>query len=196
MNWLELTGVALGVLYLYWEYHASTWLWIASIAMPAIYLGVYYDAGLYADFGINIYYIIASIYGLICWLSSRNHKTKDDEPREDAKITNTPCKLYLPMTAAFVIIFIVLGFILSRFTDSTVPWADSFTTSLSIVAMWMLAKKYLEQWLVWIAADIGCSILYAYKGLWLTGCLYLAYAVVAIFGYIKWKRLMKNEHNI
>ena len=84
----------------------------------------------------------------------------------------------------------MIWYILSRFTDSTVPCADAFTTALSIVAMWMLARKFVEQWLVWIAADIACAVLYAYKGLWFTGGLYLAYAVVAVFGYHKWKHLM------
>ncbi|MDE6048188.1 MAG: nicotinamide riboside transporter PnuC, partial [Paramuribaculum sp.] len=88
---------------------------------------------------------------------------------------------------------IAVGYILDRFTDSTVPWADGFTTALSIVAMWMLARKYVEQWIVWIAADIACAILYAYKGLWFTGSLYLVYAVIAVFGYSKWKRLMGDK---
>ncbi|MDE6395992.1 MAG: nicotinamide riboside transporter PnuC [Muribaculaceae bacterium] len=187
MNYLEILGTALGVLYLYLEYKASAWLWIASILMPATYLVVYYDAGLYADFGISIYYIIASVYGLVCWL----HKSNKDNS-EPLKISHTPNSFLLPLLPVFLGIFLVLGYILSHFTDSNVPWADAFTTALSIVAMWMLARKYVEQWLVWIAADVACALLYVYKDLWFTGALYLAYAVVAVFGYIKWKRLMNK----
>ena len=91
-----------------------------------------------------------------------------------------------------MILLVAIDYILTGYTDSTVPWADAFTTALSIVAMWMLARKYLEQWLVWIAADVACAALYAYKGLWFTGGLYLAYAVIAVFGFRKWKVLM-NE---
>ena len=187
MNYLEIAGTAVGIIYLWLEYRASAWLWLASIVMPAIYIGVYYEAGLYADLGISIYYILASLYGVACWLWGK------DGYANDLVITRTPCRIYLPLAIIFSTIFIAVGYILSRFTDSTVPWADGFTTALSIVAMWMLARKYVEQWIVWIAADIACAILYAYKGLWFTGSLYLVYAVIAVFGYSKWKRLMGDK---
>ncbi|MDE5835967.1 MAG: nicotinamide riboside transporter PnuC [Paramuribaculum sp.] len=186
MNYLEIAGTIVGVLYLWLEYRASTWLWLASIVMPALYIGVYYQAGLYADLGISIYYIIASVYGAVCWL--RGHGARENNGR----ISYTPKRIVVPLMCISATIFIVIGYILSRYTDSTVPWADAFTTALSIVAMWMLARKYLEQWLVWIAADVACAVLYAYKGLWFTGGLYLAYTVIAVFGFRKWKVLM-NE---
>lgn len=192
MNYLEIIGTALGLLYLWLEYRASAWLWVASIAMPAIYLVVYYRAGLYADLGISIYYILASVYGLICWLSHRTDaKATADDPQ--LGITRTPRRQYAPLALTFIAIFAAIGFILSRYTDSTVPWADAFTTALSIVAMWMLARKYVEQWLVWIAADVACAALYAYKGLWFTGALYALYAAIAVLGYHKWKRLMTTH---
>lgn len=198
MNYLEIVGTLIGVLYLYWEYKASAWLWLASIAMPAIYLKVYYDAGLYADLGISIYYIIASIYGLICWMIARrsvSSAVNNDTISTDNEIGNIPRSKIIWGTVAFVIVFIIIGEILSRFTDSTVPWADAFTTALSIVAMWMLAKKYVEQWLVWIVADVALVVLYAYKDLWFTAALYLAYAIIAVLGYRKWKLMMYKNGN-
>ncbi len=187
MNYLEVLGTAIGLAYLYLEYKASAWLWVASIAMPAIYLAVYYDAGLYADFAISIYYILASIYGMFCWLKGRGCV---DASGEALKITHMPKPIYATLSVLSSMIFVLIGCVLDRFTDSTVPWADAFTTALSIVAMWMLARKYVEQWLVWIVADMACSILYVYKDLWFTAGLYLVYAVIAVFGYRKWKRLM------
>lgn len=188
MNYLEILGTLLGIVYLYLEYKASAWLWVASIAMPAIYLVVYYEAGLYADFGISIYYILASIYGLFCWIKGKGNNSKGED--EELKVSHTPRSVLIPIAVICGVLFLVIGLILSRFTDSTVPWADAMTTALSIVAMWMLARKYLEQWLVWILANVGCAVLYAYKDLWVTGGLYLAYAVVAVFGYREWKRNM------
>ncbi len=188
MNWLEILGTIVGVVYLYLEYRASVWLWVASIVMPAIYLFVYYDAGLYADFGISIYYLVASIYGLVCWL--KGHRKEGKEDTENIKIVHTPVAAYGWLLGIIVLLFLLIGYILREFTDSTVPWADAFTTALSIVAMWMLAKKYLEQWLIWIVADVACAALYGYKGLWFTAGLYAAYAVIAVFGYRKWRQLM------
>lgn len=186
MEWLEVAGTVVGLVYLWLEYRASAWLWVASIAMPAIYLVVYYEAGLYADLGISVYYILASVYGLLCWLRGGSAVSESDS----RTISVTPRSVYLPVTLIFLVVFVVIGYILSRFTDSTVPWADAFTTALSIIAMWMLARKYVEQWLVWIVADVTCAGLYVYKDLWFTGGLYLLYAIIAVFGYRKWKRLM------
>lgn len=185
MNYLEIIGTALGIVYLWLEYRASAWLWLVSIAMPAIYIGVYYQAGLYADLGISIYYIIASLYGAACWLSGK------EGSKSGLKISHTPKSAWMPLLLVFLLLLVGIAYILNHYTDSTVPWADAFTTALSIVAMWMLARKYVEQWLIWIAADAACAGLYIYKDLWFTGGLYLAYAVVAAFGYRKWKELME-----
>lgn len=191
MDYLEIIGTAIGIVYLYLEYKANVWVWVASIAMPAVYLSVYWNAGLYADFGISIYYLLASIYGLYCWLRGRNRQ--DGEDISPLRIQNFPKTLYPRVIIVFSLLFILIGYTLQNFTDSTVPWADAFTTALSIIAMWMLAKKYVEQWLVWIVADLACAVLYVYKDLWFTGALYLAYAVIAVFGYRKWKRIMAQE---
>lgn len=188
MDYLELTAAELGLVYLYFEYRASAWLWVPSILMPALYLGVFYEAGLYADLAINVYYIVASVYGLACWLRGAKGGADTSTP-----ITRTPRRLAWPLVGAGVAVFVVTGLVLSRLTDSTVPWADAFTTALSVVALWMLARKYVEQWLVWIAADAACAALYAYKGLWPTAVLYLLYTVIAVAGYRKWKAICAGE---
>lgn len=193
MNYLEIAGVAIGLLYLYLEYHANVWLWIVGVIMPAIYIFVYYDAGLYADMWISVYYILASVYGLIVWI--RKHSASGQTPqgvaeKESAQgIKSMPRRYYLWIGLIIMALTLGIGMALSRLTDSTVPWADGFTTALSIVAMWMLAKKYTQQWLMWIAADLASSALYIYKDLWLTSGLYLLYAIIAYFGYKRWKKI-------
>lgn len=101
-------------------------------------------------------------------------------------------KYYLPLLAVFLIAFVGIGKILIEYTDSDVPWWDSFTTALSIVGMWMLARKHIEQWLTWILVDIVSCGLYIYKEIYFTSALYGIYAIVAIFGYMKWKELMAS----
>ncbi len=184
MNYLELVGTIIGLIYLWLEYKASVWLWAASIVMPAVYIVIYYRAGLYADMGINIYYILASVYGVVCWLRGNTGEKKE------LPVTHTPKRLYIPLTCIAAILTVIIAQILIRFTDSNVPWADAFTTALSIVAMWMLAKKYAEQWLAWILVDVVSTILYVYKGLFFTSGLYLLYTVIAYIGYLKWKRMI------
>lgn len=183
---LEILGFSLGLLYLWWEYHADARVWLASMVMPAISMWIYFSKGIYADFGINIYYLAMAIYGYVIW--RKGGDKKENKPRT---ITHTPLWALGVVVAATAILWAALAWFLSHYTDSTVPVTDAFTTSLSIVATWMLARKYAEQWLAWIIVDAVCVCLYAYKGLIFYPILYAAYTIVAFFGYRKWLRLMK-----
>lgn len=206
---LEIIGTFVGLIYLWLEYRASIYLWIAGIIMPAIYLVVYYKAGLYADVGINIYYLLAAIYGWIVWRYGNHLKqyfrrkklgmdvetvTIDNNPEEksdeELPITKVSLRKLPILTVAFSLAFISIALLLIHYTDSTVPWWDSFITALSIIGMWMLARKYIEQWLIWIVVDAISAALYLYKGLEFTAGLYAIYTIIAIFGYFKWKKLM------
>lgn len=187
MDYLELSGALIGLLYLWLEYRASIYLWIVGVIMPSIYLLVYFKAGLYADFGISIYYLLVAAYGWMMW---RRNQDKEEPP-----ITRMPLRLYLPLTAICILSLLLIAWLLIGFTDSSVPWSDSFTTALSMVGMWMLARKYIEQWIVWIAVDVVSCILYFYKELPFTAILYGIYAVIAIFGYTHWKSMMNPQTN-
>lgn len=189
---LEILGVITGIVYLWLEYKASIYLWIAGIIMPAIYIFVYYNAGLYADFGINIYYLVIALYGWVAWKTGFT-LFGGRKPKKELRISHTPRAAWVKAAVAFVAALLLIAYVLINHTDSTVPWSDSFTTALSIVGMWMLARKYIEQWWVWCVVDVACSALYIYKGLHFTAVLYAVYAIISIFGYFKWKKLMLNE---
>lgn len=190
---LEILGVITGVIYLWLEYRASIYLWITGIIMPAIYIFVYYEAGLYADFGINIYYLLIALYGWFAWKTGFTLFGKKGTTEQELPISRTPRSAWLWVTAAYIIAQLFIAWLLINYTDSTVPWADSFTTALSIVGMWMLARKYIEQWWVWCIVDVASSALYIYKGLNFTATLYAVYAIISIFGYYKWKRMMNHD---
>ena len=183
---LEILGFTIGVLYLWWEYKADSKVWIASVIMPAISMWIYFRKGLYADFAINIYYLLIAIYGFLTWTRGISKNNKKPLP-----ITHASKMVWGGATVSCVLLWYLIWWILFHFTDSTVPVADAFTTALSIVGLWMMARKYAEQWLVWLVVDIVCSILYFYKEIPFYGVLYAVYSVIAIFGYRKWLRLMK-----
>lgn len=189
MDYLEIIGTIIGLVYLWLEYHASIYLWIASVVMPIVYTFIFFDAGLYADMGIQIYYVLASVYGFICWKWAISRNTKESAT-ETLKIAHTPRRLIMPLSIVCTILTFAIAFILISFTDSNVPWWDSVTTSLSIVAMWLMARKYIEQWWVWLVVDVVSAGVYIYKDLYFTAGLYALYAVIAYFGYKKWKELM------
>jgi len=184
---VEILGTIVGLVYLYLEYKASIWLWLTGIIMPAIYIFVYYQAGLYADFGINIYYLLAAVYGWLMWTFGRQKDARE------LPITHVPLRKLMGYVLLFLVAWGFIYWVLISFTDSNVPVLDSFTTSLSIVGMLMLANKYVEQWVSWIAVDAVSAGLYIYKGLYFTAILYAFYAIIAVFGYFKWLRLINNE---
>jgi len=187
---LDMLGCIVGLIYIYQEYKASIWLWLTGIIMPVIYMFVYYEAGLYADFGMQIYYTLAAIYGFLYWKFGRK------KGAEEIPITRYPRRLILPSLLVFLLLWAALYTILIKFTNSTVPVLDSFGNALSFIGLWALAKKYIEQWLFWIVVDIICTILYVYKGIPFKAGLYGLYVVIAILGWFKWKRMMLNQQNI
>ena len=96
----------------------------------------------------------------------------------------------LPSAAALLLLWFGIWWMLTHWTNSTVPVADAFTTALSIVAMWMLAQKYLEQWLLWIIVNVVSTALYFWKGLYPTAILFIVYVIVAVLGYFRWRNEM------
>lgn len=180
---LQIVGVILGLLYLWLEYRANIWLWIVGAIMPCVHCALYYQSGLYADCAMQGYYILAGLYGLIVWLMG---KKRTENP---LKISHTPLRLVVPLIVVYLALHAAIYYILVEFTDSTVPFWDSMTTALSMVAMWLLSRKYIEQWLVWFVVDAITVGLYLYKGIPLTAVLYTLYTALAIVGYLRWKKI-------
>lgn len=189
-QYIELIGTIVGLIYLLLEYRASIYMWLVGIIMPAIYIYIYYSAGLYANFGINIYYLLAAIYGYLSWQGLLGKKGQD----ESFSITRTPKRGWCIAGVMYVVAQAFITWLLINYTDSATPIMDAFTTALSIVGMWMLARGYIEQWWTWCVVDLASSALYWHTGLHFTAGLYLVYAIVAVFGYMKWKSMINNEH--
>lgn len=189
---LDVVGTVIGLVYIYQEYKASIWLWLTGLIMPIVYTFVYYEAKLYADFGMQIYYILAAVYGFLYWQFGRKKKENIEVP-----ITRFPKQKILPTLFIFLLLWGAIYYVLITFTNSNVPVLDSFGNVLSIVGLWALAKKYIEQWWIWVVADIELSALYIYKNIPFTAGLYALYAIIAVAGFYKWKKMMKeNDENV
>ena len=183
---LELIGLIIGLLYLLLEYKANIWLWPVGVIMPIVYIIIFYQNKFYADMTFNVYYLFASIYGWYIWANSL-------EKTDKGLISHLPKKYIVGLSAIFVAIFAAIAFLLINFTDSEVPYGDSFTTTLSILAMWMLAHKYIEQWLLWIVVNAVTAVLYHTKELDITVILFIVNFFVSILGYVKWKKMMLEQ---
>jgi nicotinamide mononucleotide transporter len=139
----------------------------------------------------EIYYILAGIYGLIVWKKTKA-KSKDKRVSSSG-ISRTPLAVWVAIAGVYTVLHAAIYTILVNFTDSTVSFWDALTTALSVVAYWLLSRKFIEQWFVWLAVDIVCVGLYIHKDIPLTASLYALYSVLAIVGYLKWKRIMRAE---
>ena len=185
-HWLDIATTVLGLAYILLEYKASPWLWLVGFVMQALGIVLYYQKGIYADCAMEFYYLLMTVYGYWRWV--KGSKTKQELP-----IRHFPRRLVLLWTGIIAGIWAVIYWLLVTYTNSNVPLADGFTTALSLVGIWALAHKYLEQWFIWIAVDIVTCGLYFYKGIPFKGSLYGLYVIIAVFGYFKWKRLMNAD---
>jgi len=192
-NKIELLGAVLGILYIFFSIRQHILTWPTGLLTSLLYTIVFFQSGFYADMGLQVYYVAISLYGWYYWL--KGGKTVTKAGKKQVAVTKTPRIILFYSLLVTIAIYGVLLYILLHFTDSTVPYMDSLTTALSITATWMLAKKYIEHWLIWIFVDIFSAGLYVYKELWPTVILFIVYTVMAVLGYREWKKdlIRKNE---
>ncbi len=186
-NPLDIAGAVLGLLYLYLEVKENAWMWIVGLFMPAIYVIVLYQKGIYADCGMELYYFLAGVYGLWYWMRGGRRKGRVLE------ISHASWRPGARLFVLSVLLWAAISAFLVRFTDSSVPYIDGFTTALSVVALWMLSRKYIEQWWVWFVVDAVSAGLYIYKGIYGRALLYAVYTVMAVYGYYAWKGKLRQK---
>lgn len=187
-NYIELLGAILGFAYIFYSIRQSILTWPIGLLTSALYVVVFFVSKLYADMGLQLYYVAISIYGWYEWI--RGDQALHIEP---VKVSRINAKLAVILSVVSFLLFLVIWYILKKFTDSPVPMADGFATALSIVATWMLARKILEHWLVWIFVDAFSVGLFFYKQLYPTVVLFIVYTIMAYIGYREWKRDFKQN---
>lgn len=199
---LEYFGVITGLLYLLLEIRQHKAMWIVGFLTSLVYVFVFFFSKIYADMGLNIYYVAISIYGFWKWAQT----SKTDNATSAASTTEKPASeailyrhitwpLFAGIILAITAIYAAIYYILHDFTDSPIPMGDAFTTSVGIVATWMLARRIIEHWIFWVVVNCVSVYLYYIRGLHPTMFLYLCYALLAIAGYITWKKkgIIANE---
>ncbi len=188
-NRIELLGAILGIIYIFFSIRQSILTWPTGLITSALYIVVFFQSKFYADMGLQVYYVLISIYGWYYWI--RGKKAENDSSVPVRQVNKT---LWIKLTGVTIILYFAILLVLLNFTDSDVPYMDSFTTALSITATWMLAKKYIEHWLIWIFVDLFSSGLYVYKNLWPTVILFLVYTFMAYFGFVEWRKDINKKY--
>ena len=186
MTWLEAIAVLLGVASVYYSMKENILVYPTGIISTLIYVWICLQVGLYADMGINAYYFAMSIYGWYLW----------SRPTQEGKtlpVTWLNTRGVVESLLLFFGSYALLAFILLRFTDSDVPYIDSFTTASAFVGMYLMAKKKVENWIAWIITDLVSVPLYFYKGLILTSFQFLLFTVLAALGLLAWIKSARNH---
>ncbi len=189
-NYIEVIGAIIGLVYLFLEIRQSIWLWPFGLATSALYIYIFFVSKFYADMGLQGYYVIISAYGWWHWLYGGKKEKIDSLP-----VSHLSLRLGVWLFLVSVAIFAAIAYFLVTHTDSPVPYGDAFTTAFSIVATWMLVRKILEMWWIWIVVNAVSLALYLHKGLYPTTVLFVFYTVMSFIGYLQWKRSMLKENN-
>ncbi|NUR35198.1 MAG: nicotinamide mononucleotide transporter [Gemmatimonadaceae bacterium] len=183
MSGLELAAALTGAISVWLSVRQNIWSWPTAIVNVVLYTVVFWDAKLYADMGLQVIYTVLSLYGWYQWLYGGAGRT-------ELRVTRTPPRVAAILTLIAAAGSALLGTLLRHTTDAALPFMDSFLSSTSLVAQWMMTKKLLENWLVWIAVDVLYVGMFLFKGLYLTAGLYAVFLGLAVRGYLDWRRSM------
>jgi nicotinamide mononucleotide transporter len=185
---LEYFGAITGLLYLFLEIKQHRAMWMVGIFSSLIYVYVFFVSKVYATMGLYCYNVIISMYGFSQW--GLQKQRQDGEPVSKGVILyRRLCwKLAGMILFSFVLINVFIYYILSHYTDSTVPAGDSVVTTIGVVATWMLARRIIEHWICWMVADALSIYIYYTLALYPTMFLHFCYTILAFVGYYTWKK--------
>jgi nicotinamide mononucleotide transporter len=180
---VELAAVALTLVAVYLTTRQVIWCWPVAIVSVVLYGVVFFDARLYADMGLQVLYLALAVYGWWAWLHG-------GEDHSELRVSRASRSLGLAVLAIGAVSGAVLGFLLQRWTDASLPFMDSALSAYSVLGQWMQTRKLLQAWLLWIAVDVFYVGMFVYKQLYLTAGLYAVFLYLAVLGYRNWKRSM------
>jgi nicotinamide mononucleotide transporter len=187
MTWLEIGAATFGVVSVWLSTRENIWSWPTAIVNVSLYAVVFFQARLYADMGLQVVYLLLSCYGWYEWLYGGAQRTELTVSRASRRLLGI-------LVVLNVATWVTLSFTLDRYTDAVLPWLDSLLTTTSLVAQWMMTRKILENWLVWIAVDIVYVPMFIARGLYPTALLYGIFLVLALMGYRDWKKSWLRTH--
>ncbi|MGX7687724.1 nicotinamide riboside transporter PnuC [Flectobacillus roseus] len=183
-NWIEVFGIVTSLIYVWLNIRQNIWSWFWAIVSSSVYGVVYFQSKLYSDMELQIVFIILGVYGWYQWLYGGANET-------ELPVSRMPKKYILICLAAGIAFTGVSGYLHAQ-TDASLPYLDSSLTAISLIASWMIAKKYLENWILWIVANLVYIGMYYVKDLHGTSILYALLLVMAIKGYFDWRKGMEG----
>ena len=187
VTWLEVVAFVLALANIACNVFEIHWGWPLTIVASALYAWLFYVSKLYGETGVNVFFAVAAVWGWWQWL--RGHRADSHSPLKIARLDRKGLAI---TSAAWVALWVACAMLLRAVTDSDVAWADGFVTAGSVVGTVLLARKFIENWPLWLIVNAASIALFAYKGLHLTVVLYVIFFILAIWGWFGWTKRLKS----
>lgn len=188
MSSLEIVAAVFGVISVFLSVRQNIWSWPTAIVNVGLYIIVFYESKLYADTGLQVIYVVLNAYGWYHWLYGGKNRTQ-------LPVSRTSSRLWLALIVIGTAGAAVVGTFLSHETDAALPYVDASTTSTSLVAQWMMTRKLLENWVIWVAVDVVYIGMYIYKSLYVTAVLYFIFLILSAMGFVQWRRSLRERES-
>ena len=185
MNSFEIVAAIFGVISVFLSVRQNIWSWPTAIVNVGMYIFVFFRSRLYADTGLQVVYVVLNFYGWYQWLYGGKNRT-------ELPVSRTSARLGALLVVIGAVSTALMGTFL-RHTADVLPYMDALTTSTSLVAQWMMTKKLLENWIIWVAVDVVYIGMYIYKDLYVTSALYAVFLILSVMGYLEWKRSLASS---
>jgi len=178
---LELVAVVFGIVSVFLSVRENIWSWPTALVNVSLFFALFFTSGLYSDMGLQVVYFSLSIYGWYEWLYGGAGRTA-------LKVSRTSQRVWTILAFAGVVVWAALGKLTSGLPGVSLPYVDAATTTTSLIAQWMMTRKLLENWTLWVIVDVAYIGMFLFKGLYLTALNYAVYLFLAVLGYRTWKR--------
>jgi nicotinamide mononucleotide transporter len=191
-SWLEYLAAISGVLSVWYSRKEHIWVYPTGLISTTLYIYISFKGGLFGEASVNFYYTVMSIYGWYLWAK------KDQQKQHVLQITYSSSREWAIQLAFFaityIILFVCLSYLKIDLAPQAIPWADAFASATAYTGMWLMARKKMESWYWWIATNMASIPLYFVKHFVITSLYYLILLILAIFGFIEWRKRF-NERN-
>ncbi len=183
MIWVEIVASFCGLLCVWLTVRQNIWCWPVGLIQVLLFIGIFYHARLYSDVILHVIYVFMQFYGWYHWLHGGQQQT-------ELQVSALTPRSLLGWGLLAVASTVCWGYAMANYTDAAAPYADAFIAAASLIAQWLLACKKLEAWYFWITVDLVAVVVYCLKNLYITTGLYSVFLVLAVIGFVQWKRTM------
>jgi nicotinamide mononucleotide transporter len=185
MQWIEWIAAIAGAVSVFLSAREKIWSWPTALVNVSLYTWIFWRSGLYSDMGLQVVYFGLSLYGWYQWLYGGAQHTR-------LRVSRATRRTWLTVGVAAIVFWLGLGTFTSRLPGSSLSYLDAGLTTTSLVAQWMMTRKILENWVLWILADVVYVPMFIYKDLYVTAGLYAMFLVLAVMGLRHWRRSWRS----